>query len=104
MADSLNADPVRDLNNFLQGQPGGNLTKEFKWNWLREGPEHDALYHVTAVCKYRLCIGASSLFSICTTVQGINIGVGHGPSKRAGKRTASVQALEYLRSYGKVSK
>jgi hypothetical protein len=22
-------DPVRDLNNFLQGQPGGNLTKEF---------------------------------------------------------------------------
>ena len=44
------------------------------------------------------------LFSICTTVQGVNIGVGHGPSKRVGKRTASVQALEYLRSYGKVSK
>ena len=31
----------------------------------------------------------------------MNIGVGHGPSKRAGKRTASVQALEYLRSCGK---
>jgi len=62
MADSHNADPVRDLNNFLQGQRGGNLTKEFKWNWLREGPDHDALYHVTAVCKYHLCIGASSSF------------------------------------------
>jgi hypothetical protein len=39
-----------------------------------------------------------------TTVRGVNIGVGHGPSKRAGKRTASVQALEYLRSGGKESK
>lgn len=55
MADSHKEDPVRDLNNFLQGQPGGNLTKEFKWNWSREGPEHDALYHITAVCKYSHC-------------------------------------------------
>lgn len=62
MADSHIADPVRDLNNFLQGQPGGNLTTEFKWNWSREGPEHDALYHVTAVCEYSLCNGTSSLF------------------------------------------
>ena len=101
MADSHKADPVRDLNNFLQGQQGGNMTKQFKWDWSREGPEHDAVYHVTAVCEYSLCNGASSfLFSICTTVRGVNIGVGHGPSKRAGKRTASVQALEYLRSYG----
>jgi len=62
MEDSHNADPVRDLNNFLQGQPGGNMTKEFKWNWSREGPEHDALYHVTAICKYSLCNRASSSF------------------------------------------
>jgi hypothetical protein len=34
----------------------------------------------------------------------VDIGVGHGPSKKAGKRTASVQALEYLRSYGKAPK
>lgn len=44
-------DPVCDLNNFLQGQPGGSLTKEFKWIAMREGPEHGAIYHVTAVCK-----------------------------------------------------
>jgi hypothetical protein len=45
------ADPVRDLNNFLQGQPSGNLTKEFKWISKKEGPGHNAVFHVTAVCK-----------------------------------------------------
>ena len=45
-------DPVRDLNNWLQGQPGGNLTKEFAWVLKKEGPEHGAIYHVTAVCKW----------------------------------------------------
>ncbi len=45
------ADPVRDLNNFLQGQPSGNLTKEFVWVSRKEGPEHDTTYHITAVCK-----------------------------------------------------
>ena len=49
------ADPVRDLNNFLQGQPGGSVTKDFKWNLTKEGPEHDTVYHVTAVCKHALC-------------------------------------------------
>ena len=49
------ADPVRDLNNFLQGQPGGSVTKDFKWNLTKEGPEHDTVYHVTAVCKHSLC-------------------------------------------------
>jgi len=49
MSDSHKADPVRDLNNFLQGRPEGNLTKDFKWSSTKEGPEHDALYHVTFV-------------------------------------------------------
>jgi len=104
MAASHIADPIRDLNNFLQRQPGGNMTKDFKWSFLKEGPEHDALYHVTAVCKHSFCDKAPFFQQLkYTTVQGVNIGVGHGPSKRAGKRTASVQALEYLRSCGKGS-
>jgi hypothetical protein len=45
------ADPVRDLNNFLQGQPEGNLTRDFRWVSKKEGPQHGVTYHVTAVCK-----------------------------------------------------
>jgi hypothetical protein len=45
-------DPVRDLNNFLQGQPGGNATRDFQWLLTKEGPEHGIIYHVTAVCKH----------------------------------------------------
>ena len=45
-------DPVRDLNNFLQGQPGGNATRDFEWLLTKEGPEHGIIYHVTAVCKH----------------------------------------------------
>ena len=106
MAASHTADPIRDLNNLLQRQPGGNMTDDFKWSFVKEGPEHDALYHVTAVCEHSLCNEAPPFFQQLkyTTVRGMNIGVGHGPSKRAGKRTASVQALEYLRSGGKKSK
>ncbi|SRR6266851_3983698 len=105
MADSQThiADPVRDLNNFLQGQPGGNLSKDLKWNMTKEGPEHDTLYHVTAVCKHSFCDGASQFFfSVYTTVRGVNVGVGHGSSIGAAKRKASVQALEYLKSYSRV--
>lgn len=82
------------------------MSKDFKWSFIKEGPEHEALYHVTAVRKHSLCVEAPPFFSTVryTTVRGVNIGVGHGPSKRAGKRTASVQALEYLRSCGKGSK
>jgi len=74
-------DPVRDLNNFLQGQPGGTLIREFKWISMREGPDHGAIYHVTAVFR------------------GVNVGIGHGSSIGSAKREASVQALEYLRSH-----
>ncbi|KAH9002437.1 hypothetical protein EDB86DRAFT_309095 [Lactarius hatsudake] len=77
------ADPVRDLNNFLQGQPGGNLTKEFTWISKKEGPEHGVTYHVTAVFR------------------GVNVGVGHGSSMGSAKRDASVQALAYLKSHGR---
>jgi hypothetical protein len=60
------ADPVRDLNNFLQGQPGGNATREFEWLLTKEGPEHGTIYHVTAVCKH--CDNSSLLF-LFTLVQ-----------------------------------
>ena len=62
MAASDTADPIRDLNNILQRQPGGNLTDDFKWSFIKEGPEHDALYHVTAVCKHSLCNEAPPVF------------------------------------------
>jgi hypothetical protein len=49
------ADPVRDLNNFLQGQPGGNATRDFQWLLTREleEPENDTVYHVTTVFPYQ---------------------------------------------------
>ncbi|KAH9983197.1 hypothetical protein BJV74DRAFT_47364 [Russula compacta] len=72
-------DPVRDLNNFLQGLPGGNLAKDLNWVLQREGPEHGVTYHITAIFR------------------GVTVGVGHGTSKGAAKRDASVQALQYLR-------
>jgi len=74
------ADPVRDLNNHLQGLPG-NLTKYFKWTSMKEGPKHNTIYHVTAVFR------------------DVNIGIGHGSSMSAAKREASTQALVYLKSH-----
>jgi hypothetical protein len=97
------ADPVRDLNNYLQGQPG-NLTREFKWTSMKEGPVHGTIYHVTAVCEHSLRDVPSVFFwflIICKIVRDVNIGVGHGSSMSAAKREASMQALDYLRSHGK---
>ncbi len=59
------ADPVRDLNNFLQAQPG-NATRDFEWLLTKEGPEHGTIYHVTAVCKH--CDNSSLLF-LFTVIQ-----------------------------------
>ncbi|KAH9972979.1 hypothetical protein BGW80DRAFT_277881 [Lactifluus volemus] len=73
-------DPVRDLNNYLQGQRCGNLAGELMWISMRQGPGHCPVYHVTAVFR------------------GVNIGIGHGPSLGSAKQGASVQALEYLQS------
>ncbi len=94
------ADPVRDLNNFLQGQPGGSATKDFQWLLTKEGPEHDTIYHITAVCKPPLQQPLDFIHS-CTTVRGVNVGVGHGSTKGIAKRNASAQALEYLKMHGR---
>lgn len=93
-------DPVRDLNNFLQGQPGGNATRDFQWLLTKEGPEHGIIYHVTAVCKHCDDILLPFFIHSYTTVRGVNVGVGHGSTKGVAKRNASVQALEYLRTHG----
>ena len=93
------ADPVRDLNNFLQGQPGGSATKDFQWLLTKEGPEHDTIYHITAVCKPPLQQPLDFIHS-CTTVRGANVELGHGSTKGIAKHNASVQALEYLKMHG----
>lgn len=64
--DRFMEDPARDLNNFLQGQPGGNATRDFEWLLTKEGPEHGTIYHVTAVCEH--CVSISLLF-LLTFVQ-----------------------------------
>jgi hypothetical protein len=100
------ADPVRDLNNFLQSHPagnGGNATRDFEWVLKREGPEHCTTYHVTAVCEHCDNISLHFIHFFFTTVRGVNVGVGHGSTKGIAKRNASIQALEYLKTHGKVS-
>jgi hypothetical protein len=103
--DRFMADPVRDLNNFLQSHPGdngGNATKDFEWVLKREGPEHCTTYHVTAVCKHCDTISFNFCSLFFTIVRGVNVGVGHGTTKGIAKRDASIQALEYLKTHGKV--
>jgi hypothetical protein len=39
-------------------------------------------------------------FTLRTIVRGVNVGIGHGSSMGSAKRQASVQALEYLKTYG----
>jgi len=64
---------------------------------------HGTIYHVTAICEpWLLAFVSHRLFlTVCKTVRGVNIGVGHGSSMSAAKREASAQALVYLKSHGK---
>jgi len=80
------------------------MTRDFKWASVREGPEHDTIYHFTAFCKRSLVTHRYYSFIVCDTVRGVSVGIGHASSKGAAKRNASVQALEYLRSHGEESK
>ena len=42
------ADSVRDLNNYLQGHPCGNLSSQLYWvTRIHNGPRH----YATAICK-----------------------------------------------------
>ncbi|KAI9443882.1 hypothetical protein H4582DRAFT_2071400 [Lactarius indigo] len=72
-------DPVRDLNNYLQGHPMGNLTPLLSWETTQEGPQNQVKHYATA--KF----------------QGQSIGHGHGQYKNGAKAMAAAAALQYLR-------
>ncbi|KAH9998293.1 hypothetical protein BJV77DRAFT_1064820 [Russula vinacea] len=74
-------DPVRDLNNYLQGQPG-NLTQHLNFATEKTGPDSQAKHTGTY------------------TFRGVVVGTGEGTRKAAAKRAAAVQALQYFHAYG----
>ncbi|KAH8982434.1 hypothetical protein EDB92DRAFT_1952324 [Lactarius akahatsu] len=74
------SDFVRDLNNFLQGHPSGNLTTQFSWEMKTDGPNHQITHH--AVAKLR----------------GVEIGRGKGVSMGLAKREAANIALQRLKT------
>ncbi|KAI9467319.1 hypothetical protein BJY52DRAFT_1182756 [Lactarius psammicola] len=76
------ADPVRDLNNFLQGQPGGNLTPLLQWRNEQSGPNNQAIHQGTYIFR------------------NVAIGTGVGTSIGLAKRDAAIKALQYFRVYG----
>ncbi|KAI9434790.1 hypothetical protein H4582DRAFT_743726 [Lactarius indigo] len=76
---SHQVDPVRDLNNYLQGHPTGNLTTLLSWETKQEGPQHQAKHYATA------------------KLQGQPIGHGYGQHKNGAKAMAATEALQYLR-------
>ncbi|KAH9025101.1 hypothetical protein EDB85DRAFT_2150024 [Lactarius pseudohatsudake] len=71
-------DPVRDLNNYLQGHSRGNLTTLLSWETTQQGPQQQVTHYATA--KF----------------QGQRIGYGNGLSKGGAKAVAAAQALQYL--------
>jgi hypothetical protein len=47
------ADPVRDLNSYLQNHPNGNLlASQFSWHLRQEGPDHQLTHYATAKCEF----------------------------------------------------
>jgi len=46
-----NPDPVRDLNNYLQGHPSGNLAPFLSWALAENGPDHQKTHYATAKCE-----------------------------------------------------
>ncbi|KAN0136184.1 hypothetical protein V8E53_006044 [Lactarius tabidus] len=71
-------DPVRDLNNYLQSYPGGNLSSQLSWVTTHDGPQHQVTHYATA------------------NFQRQAIGSGRGVSKGLAKAAAAIQALQYL--------
>ncbi|KAI0251657.1 hypothetical protein BJV78DRAFT_1209715 [Lactifluus subvellereus] len=82
MAQLVDEDPRRQLNDYLQGHPAGNLGPLLSWEVSRTGPDHQAIFHVTA--RFR----------------GVEIGYGEGISIGSAKRVAAGFALRYLRDVG----
>lgn len=75
-------DPVRDLNNLLQGQPSGNLTPLLQFRSEQTGRNDQATHQVTY------------------TFRGVDVGTGTGTAITLAKRAAAIQALQYFRTQG----
>ncbi|KAF8270934.1 hypothetical protein EI94DRAFT_646661 [Lactarius quietus] len=76
------ADPVCDLNNYLQAHPSGCLTPHLSWAISQEGPNHQFTYYATA------------------KLQGATIGHGAGLTTGLAKREAAIIALQWLTANG----
>ncbi|KAI0248819.1 hypothetical protein BJV78DRAFT_1284474 [Lactifluus subvellereus] len=77
------ADPVRDLNNYLQEvQDGIDLTPFLHFTKKQMGPNNQAVHTVTY------------------TFKNVEIGTGRGTSIGQAKSAAATQGLRYLRTRG----
>ncbi|KAF8266748.1 hypothetical protein EI94DRAFT_1802628 [Lactarius quietus] len=79
MSQPQREDPVRDLNNYLQGHPRGNLVPLLSWTTTVDGPCHQVTHYATA------------------NFQRQAIGSGSAVSKGNAKAAAAIEALQYLR-------
>ncbi len=65
------------------------MSKKFERKWTKEGPKHDALHRVTAVCNHSLCDEAVMRHCfffprIYTTIRGVSVGVRHNVASGLG--------------------
>lgn len=57
----MSDDPIRDLNNRLQGHPRGNLSPYLSWALAQEGPDHQKVHHATARCESTIVLRTTSM-------------------------------------------
>jgi len=57
----MSDDPIRDLNNRLQGHPGGNLTPFLSWVLIQDGPDHQKTHYATARCESIIVLRTTSM-------------------------------------------
>jgi dsRNA-specific ribonuclease len=86
-------DPVRDLNNYLQGHPRGNLTIYFSWVMKQSGPGHQVTHTAVANCE---SFDRIKNYALSYAVNGTEIGSGRSFSMGNAKREAAMQALQYF--------
>ncbi|KAH9983198.1 hypothetical protein BJV74DRAFT_886989 [Russula compacta] len=76
-------DPIRDLNNFLQGiRKPENLVPLLRFSTVQTGPNNQATH--TGIYRFR----------------NIVVGTGVATAINVAKRVAASQALQYFRTHG----
>ena len=90
------ADPVRDLNDFLQKPPERRPNAKFSWALSQEGPNHQVTHYATAKCEVFSYV--TNLVRWATLVRGAEIGRGRGAAIGTAKKEAAMQALAYLKA------